>query len=133
MNYPPPNHTPVYNLGPSPHRSLPQSRPRFVLCDASIINESNKIFPIKANDGQYARYEAFSPKNANDPVILVTTPREVEVLDWLKQNMGQNCNTDCWIRGTGGKGIVKEYSESRTSSYLEQTMIVSAVSQLDNI
>lgn len=124
-----PSLIPRYTAVPEPGRIRQGEEPIIVIKDAAMIYESHKIFPIKAHNSQYARYQAFSATGTKPvPTIIATSQREIEALDWIKLFENKDSNTDCLARGLRGKGIVKQYEDMRTLGYIFQHMTVPVVS-----
>lgn len=119
---------PSYTLAPLAGRHQAQEAdPKYIICDASTVDQFRRIFKDPAGGKDYQRLEALSPKGVQQ-IIFVIPPVETEVLDWCKENTKKKPNTTVFARITRGKGIIKSYNSMRTVSYLDQQMIVSFVS-----
>lgn len=127
---------PQYGLGPRPERLAGSSRsPHYVFMDAATIDALAATFPKRPSDKQFIRLLALSPFGDVAPLVIVTTPLELMLLDKLrgahvrgkkvsKPKVGEFC------RAGWGQLVIQSYPNMRTTFYLFQPFTIAEVSSL---
>jgi len=124
-------------LGPRPQRlagidfSDPAvAHPSIIFCDsAMLIKELHTVLGENPDDACYSIYEALSPKHGQAPFLFGSTWIESQIIDHYKNVSGDKNgpNLQAWSRGMEGRGMVSQYDNNRSCSYLFQTFIVEEV------
>jgi hypothetical protein len=125
---------PRFGLGPRPERLAGSTQsPHYVFMDAASIDDLSSTFPKHPSAKQSLRLFALSPFGDAAPIILITTPLELMLVDKMramyvdgkkvpKPKVGELC------RAGWGQLVIQSYPNMRTSFYLLQPFTIAEVS-----
>lgn len=124
---------PLYKLGPRPTSLVGTSdAPQCLFLDAAAINELNKVFPVAPTARQSILLSSLFASTKARPLIIVTTPLEVMLLDHIKETPENGKVVKPKIKDFVNLGygnlVVASYPSMRTAWYLYQPFILEAVS-----
>jgi len=124
---------PQYQLGPQPTRLVGASGDaHFMFLDAAAINYLNDGFPINPSRKQAAFLTSLFAASTTRPIVLVTTPLELMILDHVKEAPENGKKIKPRIREfvNVGRGslVVQSYADMRSNWYSYQPFILKDVS-----
>jgi hypothetical protein len=124
---------PLYKLGPRPTSLVGASdTPHYLFLDAAGINDLNKVFPVAPNRRQATLLSSLFGSSGTRPVIIVTTPLELMLLDHVKETPEKGKDIKPKIKDFVNLGygnlVVASYPSMRTDWYLYQPFILENVS-----
>ena len=116
--------TPLYHLGAEPARLLgSNAEPHYIVLDAAAIHNLKDTFPKVPNQSQKALLNSLAPDGGTRPVIFMTTPLELMICDFVKQQQGKKGKP---VRVTelasisAGQLVIRSYKSMRSRWYLYQ-------------
>ena len=129
---------PRYQLGPQAIRLTASSASaHFLFLDACAIHRFRDAVPYEPNERQAALLNSLAPSSGKDPVILVTTPLELMICDYvketcLKKNGKSKIRMVDFARVGWGQLVIQSHGSLRTDWYLFQAFTMDNVSMLAN-
>jgi hypothetical protein len=123
-----------YGLNAQANRLVGSSLPpHYLYLDAAAIHALHQSFPIDPNERQATILKSLGPSTDNVPQILVTTPHEIMILDYLKQAYPRTKKDRGVMMGDlprlgWGQLVVKSYDSMRNEFYLIQLFVLKDVS-----
>lgn len=117
-------------LGPKAGRLVGETQiPIFRLLDASALARFHVSHPKAISIARYVWFEWLSERRGARPVIFITTPYEIAVLDaWKELDKKNEPDMSLFTRIGPGKAVVKQFDGMRHMDYLFQTTTLSKVS-----
>lgn len=124
---------PRYTLGPQPTSLVGASAPaHYIFLDAAGINHLNEVFPINPSRKQAAFLTSLFAASTTRPIVLVTTPLELMILDHVKETPEKGKVIKPRIRDfvNVGRGslVVQSYADMRSNWYSYQPFTLKDVS-----